>query len=167
MAKLRTKKTELGQHLNKNKKIKEPINSNVPVSTIYSFRSYRPPSDINEQYELLCEFVEWALNTSSVNPIDFPIMKRLNPHYFFKLAYVNETFSDMIDFVRYKFASHLEQNPVVSPNYTASKIRYFDKEYGAWNRSEVSKIIEERMKINVIMQEIPKTNMVPERKIND
>jgi hypothetical protein len=142
-------------------------NLKVPVSTIYTYRNFRPPKTKNEQYDLLNEFIEWSFVTTATNPIDFPLEKRINPHHFFNLGKEDPLFADMIELVKYKFASRLEHNPVVSPNYTASRMRYYDKEYGDWSRAEVAKIIDERMKINVIMQEIPKSDKVPERKLDD
>lgn len=164
MAKRRSKKTQLAHFMIKNNKSQVATNLRVPVSVVYTYANFRPPADREGREELLKEFIEWAFTTTSTNPIDFPLEKRINPHHFFNLAKEDPLYADMIEFVKYKFASQLEKNPIVSSEYTSKRIRYYDREYGEWFREEVTKAIQAHSKINVTMEPIPTSNLVPERK---
>lgn len=146
---------------------KDNPNLKVPVSVIYTYANFRPPSDRESKEALLKEYIEWSFTTTSTNPIDFPLEKRINPHHFFNLAKEEPLFADMIEFVKYKFASQLENNPKVSGDYTAKRIRYYDREYGDWVRSEITQAIKAHSDIKVVMDSIPTTNLVPQRKTND
>lgn len=163
MARTRSKKTALIQHLKKNN-ISDP-NNDLTVQIIKN--DFNIPVKQSEQLELLKEYVDWALKTESSNPADFPISKRINPYDFYLLRFKNKLFERMIEYVKYVFASKLEQKPLVSGDYTSKRIRYYDREYGDWVRSEVTQAIQAHSKINVTMEPIPTSNLVPERKTND
>jgi hypothetical protein len=163
VAKARTKKTDLLHHLTKNKK-RDP-NNDLTVQILKN--NYNIPAKQSEQLLLLKEYVEWALNTESSNPADFPIAKRIVPYDFFLLRHKNKLFERMIEYVKYIFALKLEKKPLVSGDYTIKRIRYYDKDFGDFIRSEVTQAIQANSKINITMEPIPTSNLVPERKKDD
>lgn len=172
-------KTELMKHMGKKRKSKGKKVSNVPIEhkkdtrrqlkhiVQVNLNTFKPPISYDERLKLLQEYIEWSFTTTSNNPIDFPLAKRINPYHFFQLRNENELFANMIEFVKYNFASRLENNPIVSPQYTTSRIRYYDKEFGAWVAAEVSKAIASRSEFKIEMPAIPNCESVPERKRDD
>jgi hypothetical protein len=159
MARVRSKKTELALHMKQIPKF-DP-NNDLDVSIVID--NFNIPVKHSQQLELLKEYVEWSFTTTASNPIDFPLSKRINPYNFYLLRFKNKLFADMIEFVKYSFVSKLEHNPVVSGDYTSKRIRYYDREYGDWVRSEITQALKAHSDIKVMMEPIPTSTLVPRR----
>lgn len=178
MAKLRTKK--YSPHILPDKPastnlkvpvaIKDPRRPIIHMETVFKGLG-RIPKEDEERRKLLQEFIDWSFTTDSLEMEDFALSKRINPYRFHLLRNEDPVYEDIFELAKYSFASRLKKsarldNKVFSDQYVMKYLPIYDREYREWVVSQVTKAIEERMKINVIMQEIPKTDKVPERKLD-
>ena len=132
----------------------------------------RPPKGEKERKELLEEFIQWSFNTDSFEIEDFALSKRINPYRFHKLRHEDPIYEDIFELAKYAFASRLKKaarldSKVYSDQYVLKFLPIYDREYREWIVSQVTKGIEANSKINIVMQSIPSSTLVPERKSND
>ena len=133
----------------------------------------KPPEKLEEQNKLALEFLSWATATTNFEIEEFPLSKRINPYRFYKLADTNSLFAEVLEFVRYQMGLNLKKgsrgpDAVISEQYALKYFPFYNKDYREMVISMVSKSIAARSQIIVVKQdEIERSPMVPERKIND
>lgn len=135
------------------------------------------PKKLNDQYKLADEMVEWINNNEDVLDLDrFPLSKHFSPYRFYKIARHNKYFEEALEVARYIISSRIKEgwsSRKMDPKYCQAMLPEFNIAYREWRIAKIAMVIEAQRKskapsnITVIVDRIPTTPQVPERRPNE
>ena len=127
----------------------------------------QPPTDPEEQNKLIQEMVDWAMqDETALDPEKFPILKRISPFKFYRLADSNEFFAEGLALAKYIIGVRLKElarERKLDKDYLFHFLQFCNPEFKAFMREKKgmeSEMVREKI---ILMYKTPESPMVPNR----
>ena len=114
----------------------------------------KPPTDEQEQNELVNELIWWVQKKDSYALEDFPISKSMAPSRFYRCAEDNEYFAEALDFARYTIGSRLQKglrNKELDKDFVLRLLPLYNREYRSLMLDKIKQSKDEPQSITVVM----------------
>ncbi len=123
----------------------------------------RPPKDEKSIKYLAEELIEWARTTQERNINMFPIIRGYSPKRFFQLADLCEDFADALDLALEALGAKREES-VFCSQIALATMPLYSRAYRMWKENERARGISDTPQIiNVVLPDIPRSDMVPSK----
>jgi hypothetical protein len=128
----------------------------------------QPPEDVEEQNKLIQEMVDWAMtDESALDPEKFPILKRISPFKFKRIAETNEFFAEGFALANYIIGVRLKEltrERKLDKEYLFHFLQFYNPEFKAFMREKKgleSEMVREKI---ILLYKTPESPMVPNKR---